>query len=95
MVSYCNYLLCAKDRLVSTERSTAILDSLDNTIEALEVFPNESANSQVLGYVLIGSVGQNVSLRGSADWNIINIRHRDFQYLRLENIGDVIMEYWN
>ena len=92
-MSDCNNFFCTEGRLVAAESSTAIIDPLYHSVHALKVLPDKSANSQVLSDILIWSISQNVLLCGALDQHIVNVRHRNFGYFKLQDICDIIMEY--
>ena len=70
-------LFCAKKRFGSRESTTAIFHALNNAVEVLEVFPDESADAWVLGNGFKGTVLENISRFRPFDWNIVDERYCD------------------
>ena len=66
-------LFRAQDRLEAAECASAVFDALYNTVEALEMFLDEAADSRVLRDPLLTSVREWVSCCGSADQNVVDI----------------------
>ncbi len=56
MVSDCYDFFGTQDQLWSTEGATAVLDVLHNSVEALKLFPDESADAWVVGNVLLSAI---------------------------------------
>ena len=94
-MSDCNDFFCTEGRLVSDESPSTVLDPLYHLVQALKVLPDELANSQVFGYTLVCSISQNVSLCRALDWHIVNVRHHNLRDFQLQDICDIVMEYWN
>ena len=82
-MSNCCNLSCTQDGLEAAECASTVLDALYDAIEALELFPDEAADSQVLRDLLLTSIREQVPHCGSTDWNIVNIWNCGFQDLQL------------
>ena len=67
---------------------------LNHAVEALEVFPYEATDAQVLGDLLFAAIGLDVAHSRAMDWYVINIRYGSVGYLGLENVSEVVMKYW-
>ena len=94
-MSNCNDFFGAQRGLDSTEGASAILDTLHNSIEVLEVFPDKTADAQIVRYAFFGAVRKEILLCGTSDRNVIDIRDSSVGDFGLEYAGDVVMEYHN
>jgi len=72
-----------------------VLHALYNSIKALEIFPYEAADSQVLGDGLVRSVILYITRSRTSNRNIVNVGYGCVGYLALQNICDIVMEYRN
>jgi hypothetical protein len=45
-------------------------------VDALKVFPDEAADTRVVGYALFGAIGKDMSSFGFADRNIVYVEDR-------------------
>ena len=94
-MSDCDDFFGAQRRLDSAEGAFAILDALHDSIEVLEVFPDKTANAQIVQYAFFGAVRKEILLCRTSDWNVIDIRDSSVGDFGLEYAGDIVMEYWN
>ena len=69
------------------------------------MFPCEARDAWVLGDLLFAAIGLSVVRGQAADWYIVDIqwaarvfeptvRYSSVRYLGLENVSEVVMEYW-
>ena len=68
---------------------------MNNTIEVLEVLPNESPDAGVLRYSFFFFIFLNVSSCWAMYWNIVNVRLCNMRNFGLNDVGDVVMEDGN
>ena len=94
-VSDCDDFFGAQCGLDSAEGASAILDTLHDSIEVLEVFPDKTADAWIVRYAFFGAVWKEILLRGTSDRNIVDIRDSSVRDFGLEYAGDVVMEYQN
>ena len=94
-MSNCNDFFGAQRGLDSTEGASAILDTLHNSIEVLEVFPDKTADARIVWYAFFGAVWKEILLRRTSDWNVVDIRDSSVRDFGLKYAGDVVMEYRN
>ena len=69
-----------------------VFNALDYSIETLEVFPNKSTDTVVVGMCFVGTVGQDISSGRTADRDIVDVQNGGMGYLGLKNIGDIVVE---
>src|ERR1700678_994676 len=74
--------------------SSAIFRSLYNLVEVLKVFPDKSTDSWIFGYGFWLTVFLNIHGSWSFDRNVVDVRLGHMQYFGLQNMGDVVVEYW-
>src|ERR1700677_1932381 len=77
------------------KRSATILHTLYNAIHVFEVFPDKSTYSRVFGYGFECSVVPYIMRFRSFDRYVIDIWNGDMRNFGLQDIGDVIMKYWD
>ena len=56
-VPYCNNFFHAKNQFVATKCAATVFDALNDAVEPLEVFPDESADSGVVVDSLFLTIG--------------------------------------
>ena len=94
-MSDCDDFFGAQHGLDSAKGASAILDALHDSIEVLEVFPDKTADAQIVRYTFFGAIWKEILLHGTSDWNIINIWDSSVGDFGLEYAGDVVMKYQN
>jgi hypothetical protein len=85
----------AQRGLESAEGASAIFDTLHNSIEVLEMFPDESADPRIVWDAFFGAVRKEILLRGASDRDVVDIRNSGVGDFGLEDAGDVVVEYRN
>ena len=91
-VPYYDDLGDAKCDLDAGERSSAVLHALYDSVEVLEMFPDEAANARIFGNCFVRSIGLDISCRRTFEGNIVDIRNRDMRDFRLQDESDVVVE---
>ena len=94
-MSDCDDFFGTQRGLDSAESASTILDMLHDSIEVLEVFPDKTANAQIVWYAFFGAVQKEILLRGTSDRNVVDIRDSTVGDFGLKYAGDVVMEYRN
>src|SRR5271155_1772712 len=74
--------------------SSTIFHSLYNLVEVLKVFPDKSTDSWIFGYGFWLTVFLNIHGSRSFDRNIVDVWLGHMRYFGLQNMGDIVMEYW-
>jgi hypothetical protein len=64
--------------LMTRKHSTAVLYSLENSVEVLEVFPDKLLNRWVFWDCFVSTAWELVSRRRALDRDIVNVRDSDF-----------------
>ena len=91
-MSDCNNLFGAQSGFEFAECAAAVLDVLHNAIDALEMFPDEPANTWVIQYVFLRAVQKKVTSFWAADRNVINVGNGGIENLWLKDASDIIMK---
>jgi hypothetical protein len=78
---------------LAAKGSAVGFDSLYDSVDVLEVLPNEAANAGVLNNCLKGSVESLISRSGAFDRDIIREGLCQMRDLRTENMRDIALEY--
>lgn len=76
------------------ECATAVLHPLNDSVGALEVFPNKSPDAGVVRVHLVAAIGCLVSRGQTTNGNIVDERYRRVGDLGLEDMSDIVMENW-
>ena len=77
-----------EDGLHPRERSTSVAHPRYDSIQVLEVLPDESTDTTVLGENFAAVVTS-----WSLDWYVVDVGHRKLGDFGLEDIRDVVVEY--
>jgi hypothetical protein len=85
-------LFCAECRLITGKCAASIFYPLNDTIEALEIFPNKATNPRVFSNGLIRSVSEYITRCETSDGYIINVWDHHFGYFGLQFVCDIVME---
>ena len=75
------------------ECTATILHALYDSVQALKILPNETANTRVVRMHLVQSVFREVASHRSVDRNIVDIGDCGVRNFGLQNVCDVFVEY--
>ena len=78
--------------LLPTEHSSIQLDTLDNPMYSLEMFPDESTNTGITGKRLVGSIRKLIARLWTFNWNIISKGLSPVRNLGTQDMSDVTLE---
>ena len=78
--------------LLPTEHSSIQLDTLDNPMYSLEMFPDESMNTGITGKHLVGSIRKLIARLWTFNWNIISKGLSPVRNLGTQDMSDVTLE---
>jgi hypothetical protein len=81
----------SKKGFLPTEGSTISFDSLNESMNSLEMFPDESTNSGVLGDSLIRAIGEFVSSRRTFDGDIVGEGLSPVRNLGTKDMRDIAL----
>ena len=84
-----------KRDLDTGEHSSTVFHALYDSVEVLEMFPDEAANKWIFGNGFIRSVGLDIACRRTFQRNIVDIRNRNVHDFGLQDKRDVIVKYQN
>ena len=78
--------------LFPAEGSTVGLDTLNDAMDRLQVFPDKTTDTRISGNRLVGTVRELVASLGTFDQDVIDKRLRTMRDLGAEGVSDITLE---